>query len=119
MTADVKELRVWQHAVDLCEEVYRATGGFPASEAFGLTGQMRRAGLSVPSNLAEGYGRGSRGDYRKFARIARGSAFELETQIILAERLGFLSRESAEELGTGVRDVLKMLHGLIGSLGDS
>jgi four helix bundle protein len=119
MTADVKELRVWQHAVDLCEALYVTTRGFPSSEQFGLTAQMRRAAVSVPSNLAEGYGRGGRKDYRQFVRIARGSAFELETQVVLAERLGFLNAESASDLATRIQDVLKMLSGLVRSLSDS
>ncbi len=80
---------------------------------------MRRAAVSIPSNLAEGYGRGTRRDYRQFVRIARGSAFELETQTILAQRLAFLTDEAANVLLAKVREVLTMLNGLIRSLGES
>jgi four helix bundle protein len=115
---DVKQLQVWQKGIELCEAVYQATQQFPDGERFGLTTQMRRAVVSIPSNLAEGYGRGTRPDYRQFVRIARGSAFEVETQIILAQRLTFLTDEAANVLLAKVREVLRMLNGLIRSLGE-
>lgn len=119
MEVDVKQLQVWQKGIELCEAVYQARRQFPDGERFGLTTQMRRAAVSIPSNLAEGYGRGTRPDYRQFVRIARGSAFELETQIILARRLAFLTDEAANVLLAKVREVLRMLNGLIRSLGES
>lgn len=119
MDVDVKELQVWQKAIALCEAIYQATRRFSDDERFGLTAQMRRAAVSIPSNLAEGYGRGTRRDYRQFVRIARGSAFEVETQILLAKRLGFLTDDAANELVSQVREVLRMLNGLIRSLGES
>jgi four helix bundle protein len=119
MDVDVKQLQVWQKAIALCEAIYQATHRFPDDERFGLTTQMRRAAVSIPSNLAEGYGRGTRRDYRQFVRIARGSAFEVETQIIVAQRLGFLTDDAANVLVSQVREVLRMLNGLIRSLGES
>ncbi len=116
MGRDVKQLKVWQRAIDLCLEVYSSTGHFPAAERFGLTAQMRRAAVSVPSNLAEGYSRGTRRDYRQFVWIARGSAGELETQVIVASRLGFLKPENSERLLSQTRQVLRMLSGLVNAL---
>jgi four helix bundle protein len=116
MGRDVKQLDVWHKAVQLCEGVYAATQCFPPVERFGLALQMRRAAVSIPSNLAEGYGRGSRRDYRQFACIARGSAAELETQLIIAGRLGFLPSPADNDLLAAVREILRMLDGLVGSL---
>ena len=116
VTRDVKDLKVWQRAVELCEEVYRCTGTFPRDERFGLVAQMRRAAVSVPSNLAEGYGRAGRKDYRQFVCIARGSACELETQFIVAERLGFVDPATLDRVLPDLREVLKMLSGLIRAL---
>jgi four helix bundle protein len=113
---DVKQLVVWRKSVDLCKAVYVATQGFPPAERFGLTAQMRRAGLAIPSNLAEGRGRGSRPEYRQFVVIARGSACELETQLIIAQELGFLKASEAEVLLDETREVIRMLHGLVRSL---
>lgn len=113
MSRDVKQLKVWQKAIDLCLDVYASTSHFPVAERFGLTAQMRRAAVSVPSNIAEGYSRGTRRDYRQFACIARGSASELETQVIVASRLDFLQPKDAERLLSPTREILRMLDGLI------
>jgi four helix bundle protein len=115
---EVKQLKVWHKAMDLCDHIYRATGDFPPTERFGLTAQMRRAAVSIPSNLAEGYGRGSRKDYRQFVCIARGSAAEMDTQLILAARLGFLAQEDCDRLLAETREVHRMLDGLVGALED-
>jgi four helix bundle protein len=109
-------LAVWQKAVDLCESVYALTAQFPAAERFGLTGQMRRAVVSVPSNLTEGYGRGSRRDYRQFVCVARGSAAELETQITIASRLRLLDVDDCERFLSATREILRMLHSLAEAL---
>jgi four helix bundle protein len=85
-----RDLRVWKTAVELTLEVYRITESFPASERFGLTSQLRRAAVSVASNIAEGHARSSRGEYRNFLSIARGSAIEIEVQLFLAEQIGFV-----------------------------
>ena len=116
MPRDVTQLDVWERAMELCEAVYSATAQFPPTERFGLTGQMRRAAVSVPSNLAEGYGRGSRKDYRQFACIARGSICELETQTLLAERLSLLTASDAHDLLSRTREVKRMLDGLVDAL---
>jgi four helix bundle protein len=79
-----RELRVWKEAMLLAEMAYRHTSGFPKHELFGLTAQIRRAAASVPANVAEGYGRGTRGSYVQFLRIAQGSCKELETHVLLA-----------------------------------
>ena len=84
-----RDLRVWNVAVDLTVEVYRITESFPRSEQFGLTAQLRRAVVSVASNIAEGHARNTRGEYRNSLSNARGSAVEVEVQLFLAERLGF------------------------------
>lgn len=116
MSGDVRQLRVWQRAMELCEAVYRQTRQFPAEERFGLTWQMKRAAISIPCNVAEGYGRGTTRDCRQFILVARGSALELETQIMLSLRLGFLNGDTANELITQVREIIRMLTGLIRSL---
>jgi four helix bundle protein len=89
MGESFKDLIVWQKAVDLSSEVYRLTASFPRSERFGLSDQMRRASVSVASNIAEGYGRATKGEYVQFLGHARGSNCELQTQLAIAERLGF------------------------------
>jgi len=114
---DVKDLTAWQCAVQLCRSVYGATGRFPAAERLGLTAQMRRAAVSIPSNLAEGYGRGTRKEYRQFVWIARGSGCELETQVIIARDLGLLDATTSESLLAEVQRVLQLLSGLARSLG--
>jgi four helix bundle protein len=85
-----RELRVWNAAVELTLEVYRITESFPASERFCLTSQLRRAAVSVASNIAEGHARSTRGEYRNFVSIARGSVIEIEVQLFLAEQLGYV-----------------------------
>lgn len=93
-----RDLRVWQGGMELVESVYRATAAFPPDERFGLTSQIRRASVSVPSNIAEGWGRASRGEYRQFLRYAQGSLREAETQWLIAGRLGFLGSETVDAL---------------------
>ena len=85
-----RDLRVWNIAVQLTLEVYRITESFPRSEQFGLTSQMRRAAVSVASNIAEGHARSTRGEFRHFLSIARGSAIEVEVQLFLAEQIGYV-----------------------------
>ena len=87
-TERFEDLRVWQEGVALAEAVYTVTGGFPPSEQFGLTSQLRRAAVPIPSNIAEGWGRGSRADYTRFLRVARGSLYEVKTQTVIAQRIG-------------------------------
>ena len=108
-----RDLLVWQKGMKLARAVYTATGTFPKAEMFGLTSQMRRASLSVPSNIAEGHGRLSDGNLRVFLGQARGSLYELETQIELASDLEYLQAKDAKELLELSREVGRMLNGLI------
>ena len=109
-----RDLIAWQKAMDLAESVYQATNRMPDSEKFGLTSQMRRAAVSVPSNIAEGHGRESRADYLRFLRTARGSLMELQTQILLCQRLGLLKEVST--LTALAAEVDRILQALIRSL---
>ena len=86
------KLDVWQRAIDFVIKIYKVTDEFPKEEIYGLTSQMRRAAVSIPSNIAEGAARGSKAEFRKFLAIAQGSISELETQIIISSRLRFCGR---------------------------
>src|ERR1700739_1928830 len=101
MGQSFKDLSVWQRAVQLTLEIYKLTGAFPNSERFGLTNQLRRASVSVASNIAEGYGRTTRGEYVQFLGHARGSLFEIETQLTIAAGLGFATA-SEMKCATGI-----------------
>jgi four helix bundle protein len=107
-----RELTVWQRALECCIAIYRLTQTFPREELYGLTNQMRRSAVSVPSNIAEGYGRLSRDQYRHFLGIAQGSNFELQTQLLIARGLQFgdLSRlEKIEGLSSEVGKMLTVM----------
>lgn len=106
----------WQLAVAASIEVYRLTKPFPADERFGLTQQLRRAAVSVPSNIAEGYGRGSRQDYARFLRVARGSLYEVETQLLIAVRLGYLGDDAYRDIRAQLAEAGRVLAGLIRSI---
>ncbi|MEO0181112.1 MAG: four helix bundle protein [candidate division WOR-3 bacterium] len=110
--SDYRKLTLWQEAMNLVEGVYRITQGFPPEERFGLVIQMRRAAVSIASNIAEGASRGNKREFLQFLRIAKGSHAELETQIEIARRLGFLN----DELSQGIERVGKILGGLLKSL---
>jgi four helix bundle protein len=110
-----RDLDVWQKAMKLVEAVYCIGRDMPDSERFGLTSQMQRAAVSVPSNIAEGYGRGG-GDYRRFVLIARGSLMELETQLELAVRLGLAKRDQVAAAWPLTQDVGRMLTRLAAAL---
>ena len=111
-----KDLIVWQKAMDLVVEAYRITTRFPTDERFGLTIQIRRAAVSVPSNIAEGQGRGPTQDFIRFLSIARGSLQEVDTQLLLAARLGFLPQGDYDRLADLIVEVAKMINGLIRSI---
>jgi four helix bundle protein len=111
-----RDLRAWQEAMNLAEMCYRLTKAFPKEEMYGMTSQIRRAGASVPANIAEGYGRESRGDYIRFLQIAQGSLKETETHLILSTRVELTTKESTEPLLTQCETVGKILRGLIRSL---
>jgi four helix bundle protein len=117
MLKNYKELKVWQKAYELCLNIYRITKNFPKEERYGLTSQIRRAAVSVPSNIAEGYGRKTTSEYIQPLYIAYGSNCELETQILLSGDSGYVNGKNFEDLRKGVGDVERMLKGLIKSLG--
>ncbi len=108
-----KDLVVWQRAFALGAEIYRLTAGFPNEEKFGLTSQLRRACLSIASNIAEGYGRGSRAEYLRFLRIARGSLYEVETQMLFAVELKFIVTEQFDSIAEMINETARVLSGLI------
>jgi four helix bundle protein len=116
MLRNYKELKVWQKAYGLCLEIYKITKTFPKEERYGLTSQIRRAAVSIPSNIAEGYGRKSTGEYVQALYIAYGSQCELETQILLSGDLGFIEGKILKQLLERVEEVERMLKGLIKSL---
>jgi four helix bundle protein len=117
MLKNFKELKVWQKAYRLCLEIYRVTRKFPREEIYGLTSQIRRSAVSIPSNIAEGYGRKTTGEYIQSLYISYGSICELETQILLSGDLGFVGKQDLIELQKEIGDVERMLKGLINSLG--
>ena len=108
-----QDLLVWQKSMDLALVAYRICRGFPTEERFGLSSQLSRAAVSVPSNLAEGHARISRGDFRRHVSIARGSLAEFETVLLLAERLGYLDRIATEEARGLAESVGRMLTRLL------
>lgn len=111
-----KELIVWQRAMELVVSIYTLTEHFPSSERYGLSSQMRRAAVSIPSNIAEGRRRSSRKDFRSFLVIAYASGAELETQVEIAKRLPFSSKLDYTEVDRLLLEVMKMLNRMVGSL---
>jgi len=111
-----KDLIVWQKGIRLVSEIYRVTEKFPKSEMFGLTSQIRRAAVSIPANLAEGYARKHRAEYIQFVKIAFGSGAELETHLLIAQNLKFIKKEEAAEAEVLLDEVMRMLNKLSSSL---
>lgn len=107
-----KDLIVWQKSIKLIKEIFLLTNVFPASELYGLTSQMRRASIAIPSNIAEGYGRKSSKEYAQFYAIAYGSALELETQLIIAKELRFINLNQYNQTYMILEEVLKMLNAM-------
>jgi len=116
MGESFRNLAVWQRAIELTLAVYKLTAAFPDSERFGLTSQLRRAAVSVASNIAEGYGRSTRGEYVLFLGHARGSNSEVETQIVIAKALGFGPKEDLQKAEELCNEVGRMLGGLLKSV---
>ncbi|MDE5874558.1 MAG: four helix bundle protein [Muribaculaceae bacterium] len=112
-TSCYKELRVWQRSMDLTEEVYTLVRQLPREEVYALSEQMRRAAVSVPSNIAEGHGRNSHKDFVKFLGIARGSLLELETQLEICGRLKYIPSSNLSHAFSIVTEISKMLNALI------
>jgi four helix bundle protein len=111
-----EELLVWRRAMELAKRAYCLSGMFPKEERFALADQVRRSAVSVPSNIAEGQGRITKGEFKQFLGHARGSLYELETQIRLATELKYLDEAAVKEFMQAAREVGKLLNGLLGSL---
>lgn len=107
-----KELQVWQKSVDLAVDLYKITKQFPTEEKYGLVSQINRCGVSIPSNIAEGAGRNSTGEFDHFLGISTGSSYELETQLIIANKLGYIEQEVLNTTVKQINDVQNMTFGL-------
>lgn len=104
-----KELMIWKKSRVFCSSIYEVTSKFPDSEKFGLTNQLRRASISVASNIAEGSSRKSNKDFARFLEIAIGSAYEIETQLLIASDLNFITNKQSEVLLSDIQDIIKMI----------
>ena len=113
---DFKKLAVWQKSRILVKDVYESTDDFPKEEIFGLLSQIKRSSISIPSNIAEGCGRGTNKQLKYHLEVALGSSFELETQILLANDLRFLSKQKSESIIEKIEEVSRMIAGFIKSL---
>lgn len=111
-----KNLKVWQKSVDLAVKIYQITSEFPVSEKFGMTSQMRRAGVSIPSNIAEGTSKSSSNSFSNSLEISLGESFELETQMIIAERVSLISNEIAQDLEDDISEIQRMIVGFKATL---
>jgi four helix bundle protein len=111
-----RDLRVWREAMDLAEACYRLTATFPRDELFGMTAQVRRASVSIPANIAEGYGRNSKGAYAQFLKVAQGSLKELETHLLLAQRVGLATDDVTAPILASCDSLGRMLRSLIRSI---
>lgn len=116
MTHNFKNLIVWQKSMKLVEDIYGYTSSFPKEEKYQLISQINRSALSIPSNIAEGSGRSTEKEFKHFLRIALGSSYELETQLILSKNLGMLETENFERISKDLEKVQKMLIGFSKSL---
>lgn len=115
-TRHYRDLLVWQKAMSLANAVYRETEALPKSEMFGLQSQLRRAAVSVPSNIAEGHGRLNDGHFRQFLATSRGSLFEMQTQLELASGLKFLNEARVDELMEQCEEIARLINGLLAAL---
>ena len=111
-----KELIVWQKSIELVIQIYKATKSFPKEEVYGLSSQMQRAVVSIPSNIAEGHERNSSKEFVQFLYISRGSLAELETQVIIAEKLGYINQEEKNCILNDCYKIGKMINGLLKSI---
>jgi four helix bundle protein len=107
-----KELKVWQKAIDIVVDVYKLTSEFPQHERFGLSSQVQRAAVSIPSNIAEGAGRNNKGEFNQFLGIANGSSFELETQLTISAKLGYADNQEIEKICIKLSEIQNMIFGL-------
>ncbi len=111
-----KELKVWKAGIELTKVIFQVTRSFPAEERYGLTSQIIRSAISIPSNIAEGCGRISNKDFKHFLTIALGSSFELETQIIIAKEFNYVSEDELNGISSQIIEIQKMIYGLQKSL---
>jgi four helix bundle protein len=116
MSSSYRDLIVWQRAIQMPLSIYRLTASFPKDEIYGLTSQLRRAAVSVPNNIAEGYGRGTRGEYKNFLGIARGSIYGVQTQLTLCQELGSGNIKDLQSSQRLADEVSKMLYSIITKL---
>ncbi len=103
-----KDLEIWKKSRLFCSSVYEITSKFPESEKFGLTNQLRRASVSIPSNIAEGSSRNSNKDFSRFLQITLGSAYEIETQLLIASDIKFITKEELDKLMNELNSIIKM-----------
>ena len=107
---NIKKLKIWNDSIDLCVDVYKALADMPNDERYGLSSQIKRSAVSIPSNIAEGAGREREKEFYNFLNIAYGSSYELQTQLIISERLNFISMEVNEPLLNKLDEVQKMVY---------
>jgi four helix bundle protein len=112
-----RQLEIWQKSMGLVNKIYQISSTFPKEEIFGLTSQIRRAAISIPANIAEGWGRRLTKEFIQFLRIARGSLLELETHLLIAKNLSYIEAEIMDELLPKSEEINKMINGMISSLG--
>jgi four helix bundle protein len=111
-----KDLEIWQRSINLVENIYTVTRNFPKEEIYGLASQLRRAAVSIPSNIAEGFSRSSNKEYKQFLYISLGSCAEVVTQITIAQKLGYLEDGESNNLANEMEEISKMTMGLIKKL---
>ena len=116
---DYKDLKVWQKGIEIVDRTYSLTDGFPKSELYGLAGQMKRAAISIPSNIAEGFVRRGSKEYRQFLHVSLGSCAELDTQMIIAHRRKYVNDNEFEQLSEELNHETRMLVSLIGKIDDN
>lgn len=113
------DLKIWIKSIELCEDMYRITKDFPSSEMYGMVSQMRRSALSICSNIAEGAGRSSKKEFIHFLSIAHGSSYELETQLIISHKLGYISEQVYLQTFSKIKEIQKMNYSFKMALGNS
>ncbi len=113
---DYKDLKIWQKGIEIADKIYSVTEGFPKMELYGLTSQMKRASVSIPSNIAEGFARQHSKEYKQFLYISLGSCAELETQLILANKRNYLTKSKLEELAEDINHENRMIVSLISKI---
>ncbi len=111
-----RDLLIWQKSMELVTEIYSWTNSLPDSKKFGLTSQLRRSSVSIPANIAEGFGRNSSGDFKRFLNISMGSLFELQTEFEIAKNLGFISEEIFNQFYESSREIERMMSSFISKI---